>query len=651
MVISFIKFILFLLFFIYFPTKIILRLLKINIGDKLTEIGFIMTLGIVLITILSLLIRMTGLNFLVLWVIFAFPFLLILKFGQKVHTAKLGGHILQKHSFIILLIILLGIITQNLALFRGGLETSNGYLFPFMHDAMWNIALSAELFGHFPPENPSMSGVILKNNHYFYPLFLAVVRYITGINVFDLYFRLGPLLMSALFGLGLYSVSGIFTKNIFFRGLCVFLGYFSGNFSYLLPLFLGAGVDWKGNSFFADQPFDQINNPYSIMGFIIMLFSIYSVSKIFQKAKFNLGYSLSGGILIGALYGFKSFGGVAIIISLILTFLMQFIIFKEKSLLIITFISSIVFGSVFFFTTDPGSASLIWIPGWLLTQLVTDKDKVYLPHLADKEIFYQSIGNHIGILKIKFIEFCIYFFGNLGTRIMGVFYLIDVFFRKRTFRQKYITLFICTIILVSFSIPLLFNLRNSTFNIIQFTPYSLLLLAVLSGVALEGVYLYFLSINKKKAAILLILVYLILSLPVNVKNIADKMNSPKDIVTHKEMEALTFLKFKAMPEDIILIDPRQFENDAIYIPAISEHRVFLSSSGFAVQTGLLPQRRTREINEFFSTGDSDFLKINKISYIYLLKTGIYNQVSGMLEKINARVVFDNNQVIIWQIVS
>lgn len=651
MVISIIKFIFFTLFFLYFPTKIILRFLRINIADKLTETGFILTLGVVLFTILSILIRLTGLNFMVLWFLFVCAILFILKIGNKAYTHKSHDQISQNHSIIILFIILLGVISQNLALFRGGLQASSGYLFPFMHDAMWNIALSAEVFHHFPPENPAMSGVLLKNNHYFYPFFLAVVRYILGINVFDLYYRLGPILVSALFGLGLYTVSGIFTKNIFFRGLCVFLGYFSGNFSFFLPFFLGGGVDWKGNSFFADQPFDQINNPYSVMGFTIMLFSIYSVSKIFQEKKHSWGYSLSGGLLMGALYGFKSFGGVAIIISLILTFLIQFIIFKEKSLLIVIFISSIVFGSVFFFTTDPRSASLIWVPGWILTQLVTDKDKVYLPHLADKEIYYQSIGNHLGILKIKFIEFCIYFFGNLGTRIMGVFYLVYIFFCKRPPGQKYIIQFVGIVILISFSIPLFFNLRNSTFNIIQFTPYSLVLLAVLSGVALERVYLYFLGINKKNAAILLILVFLILSLPVNIKNIADKMNPPKDIVTHKEMEALTFLKYRAMPEDIVLIDPRQFENDAVYIPAISEHRVFLSSSGYAVQTGLLPQKRASEINEFFNTGSSDFLKINKISYIYLLKTGIYNQAAGMLKKLNARVVFDNSRVIIWQTAS
>src|SRR3990167_3923278 len=187
---------------------------------------------------------------------------------------------MSKPNILILLVLMIGIVAQNLVLFRGGWKVGSLYLFPSLHDTMWNIALAGELFHHFPPQNPAMAGILLKNNHYFYPFFLAVTRYLTGIHIFDLYYRFGPITVSLLFGFGLYAVSSILTKNTFFRALTIFLGYFSGNFAFFLPLFLGRNLDWKGNTFFSDQPFDQLVNPYSVFGFTLMLFGIYSLSKI-----------------------------------------------------------------------------------------------------------------------------------------------------------------------------------------------------------------------------------------------------------------------------------------------------------------------------------------------------------------------------------
>lgn len=650
LILSLLKFLIFLIFFLYIPSKIIFKFLKLKTEDKLVEVSLTLIFGIVLITLVSFAVRYIGISLSLLWAIFALSVLYLIfnlnlnRFTWSLKKIKLG-------TVLVLLVILVGVIGQNLVLFRGGWKVASGLVFPSLHDSMWNISLSSELFNHFPPQNPAMAGELLKNNHYFYPFFLSIVRYFSGIEIFDLYFRFGPILVSTLFGLGLYAVSSIYTKSIIFRGVAIFLGYFSGNFSYLLPFIFGTNFDWKGNTFFADQPFDQLINPYSVLGFTLMLFGIYCLSQIKESKKDSyLGYSIVGGLLLGSLYGFKSFGGVAVILSLGLTAFTAVTFYQKLYLLPITGVSFILFLFIFFFTTNPAKASLVWAPGWLLTQLMTDKDKLNLPQFADMESFYQSIGNRLGFLKIKTIELAIYFIGNLGTRVAGFIYILIKLLRKAKDPQKNSAfLFIAFITIISLSIPLFFNLKNSTFNIIQFTPYALVLLAIASTIFLEKFY-YFMYFNGKRVlGVILILIFIILSVPVNVKNVLEKLEMPKDMIINEEIEALNFLRKDTNIQDIVLINPESFSQDPIYIPAISERRVYLASLDYSLQTGLDPKSRLDEMNEFFKFGSREFLTKNNITYIYHMKINPSDTQVGFMTKLGLETVFQNNKVIIWRI--
>ncbi len=651
-IISIIKFILFILLFTYLPAKVFFHKLQIKSDDIYIDRGLSITFGITFLTLCTLFLKFMSISLSFLWIIPVFSIIYLLFFISD-FKKELKLFLKKKHTLaypVIISVILIGVISQNLVLFRGGMQVAGGLVFPSSHDTMWNIALSSELYHHFPPYNPAISTQPLKNNHYFYPMLLATARFLTGNNIFDLYFRFMPVVVSLLFGLAVYAVSSVFTKNLFFRVLAVFLGYFSGNFAYLVPLFMKKSFDWKGNTFFADQPFDQIINPYSVFGFALMLYGIYCLSQIIQaKKNFSWGYSIVGGLLFGILYGFKSFGGVIAIAALVVTTFLQFIFYRKLILLPITIFSLILFGLIFFLTTDPGSASLIWAPGWLLTQMMTDKDKLNLPHFADLEAFYSLSSNKIGLLKIKTIELLIYMIGNLGTRIVGLVFLLYILFITHVRERKYIMQFIGIIIFTSLTIPLFFNLKNSTFNVIQFTPYSLVLLALISVYFLEIIYKYFSIKGKKIIGVTMIVLFIILSIPVNVKNVIDKLEMPKDIISNEEISALNFLREKTKSSDTILIDPSQFSQETIYIPAISERRVYLASPGFAVQTGIDPTKQNQEVREFFKTGDRNFLDKNKISYIYLLKSNLGVEQMQPIQKASADSVFENSKVIIRKI--
>lgn len=539
-------------------------------------------------------------------------------------------------------VILIGIITQNIVMFRGGMRDGEYIRFPSMHDTMWNIALTGELTQRFPPQHPGMSGERLMNNHYFYPLILAITHNLTGISLVDLYFRIGPVIVSLLFGLSLYLVSTLFTPIPFFQALTVFLGYFSGNLSYILPLFYGSSFNWQGNTFLADQPFDQLINPYSVLGFAFMLFSFYLADKIISdRGGLHLKKVVLFPLISGSLYGFKSFGGIILVLSLTVTSLL--FAWKYPKMLIFTCLTLLIFLPVFFLITEPSIAGLRFAPGWLLTEVMVKKDGLNLPGYAQVEDYYLQIHNLAGIFKIKMMELAVYLTGNLGVRVLGMVMLISLVWQKKSF----VTVYMFLAVMFSISIPLLFNLGANAHNIVQFTPYSLVILALLSGVFLEKIYHYIRLRKNNTAGLLVIFITVILSIPVNIKNIYTKLAVPNDKISIEEMKALDYIKNKSDKNSIILINPAQFTEDPIYVSALGERRVYLASENYARQTNRDPNPRLKLIEELFA-GEPLVPNDNispDISYIYL-RQPVKGIILDKLAKSGWIIKFENSQSII-----
>lgn len=616
MIVSLILFLSFLLFFLYFPAKAILSgIFKISFTDPVIDISLNTVFGFAVLILAMAIFELIGLPKLIIYIFPVFPLVYISKFRKfpKIHFSRPG--------LMVLFIILSFSLIQAFPLFYGGMETDQGLSFISVHDNLWNISIINNLNKNFPPEHPSLSGSLLKNHHYFFLYFLALVGRVTKIGVFDLYFRLGPVFASFLFAAGLYLVSTLFTKNIAFRVLNIFLGVFSGNFAYLIPVFLPSVKDWRGNLLFADQPFDQIFNPYTIMGYAVFLTVIFCIQNYIVGSKISSGWLILTSIFIGISFGIKSFGAVILLSSLFILLPVSLIFKKFRKIILLSFLSIIIFLPVFFLISKPGTVSMIFIPGWILTEMMVGKDKLNLPLFADKENYYLSINNYLGLIKIKLIELSLYIVGNLGVRLLGLFYLFKLLMVKEIRDRKFLYFFIFILTVVSLAIPLLFNLSVSPYNIIQFTPYSLILLALFTAFFMESV--FYLAFKKKMIIIgyILIISVIILAVPVNIKNILSKINPSGDIVDKSEVEILEYIAKSKRQNKLILIDPAMFTKSPIYIPALSNSPVFVADPGYVKQTGYDPEPRLIEIRQFFSGNmeDSEYIKKNNIAYIYLLK--------------------------------
>lgn len=630
------------------PSWIIFDNNKKDKEEFIVYLALTLASGIVLNVIVFLFLKIIGLNMLFMWSIPIISLIYIIIYKRKYSEEILLFKKIKLYpALLYLTFIIFGITVQVMVLIHGGTKISDGIFLPGDNDALWNLALVKEIYFHYPFQNPLYAGQDLKNYHYFYHLFLASIHSVTKIDFLDLYYRGGPILMSFLFGLSIYSVSSIFVKNRMFRILSIFLGYFSGNFAYILPLFLGRDFNWRFNSFFSDQPLDQIINTQSLVGYCMFLISAYLIYK-YSKKENNKGYSnlVITVLVISFAFAFKSFSGLIITVSLSLLTISYFLIWKSRLFIPLLLFSVLTFLPLYFYLTETNVVSFHWAPGWILTETITNSDKLNRPEFAQIEAYYNSIGNFLGLLKIKTIEFIIYFFGNLGMRIIGLVYLIWLVIKRDNVSKNPVLMYLIFAFLVSFSIPVLFNLGGTAHNITQFTPYALLISTIFSVAVTEKIYFYFTKRHKRVLGIICVICVIALTIPVTVKELNGRFILPKATISQSEMEGLDFIKKNTNIDEIILTNPKQFGKlDARYVSALSERRIFFTPNSVTNWSGNADNSRAVITNNFFSPGKKspDILRKNNISYIYLIREELNPK------EIILPIVFKNNEVTIYKL--
>lgn len=646
MITEVILFIAFISAFIALPGYVLLHYLRIQDRNVLILFSLSTGIGIVVFTFLSLLIRVTQLPWDFLW---------ILPLGTWVYTTRHRLSLnkneiwssLSKISIPLVIIFCLAIL-QSLNLLKGGIRTKSDLLVASPHDSMWNIAITEELTHSVLPQHPGFAGELLKNNHFYYPLFLAGIKEITHLPTLNIYYNFTPLLVALLFGTSIYCVTTVFFASEKYSPLVLIFGYLAGSVSYLVPLVKKQALNWQGNTFFADQPFDQLTNPYTVLGFAYILLAVYALARA-TRSQFDQKWLTATAILIGPLYGFKSFGGVIGSIAFVATCL--FLVFKLKSIkqIILPFtLFLLMFIPTVFITSDLGKTSLTWIPGWLLIQMMASSEKLNYPKFEEIITAYRNAGFMKGLFLQYSLALGIYLIGNLGIRILGLLYGLYATFktvRKGLTLQNTSGIFMLITITLGLLIPLLFNMRGSPFNIIQFTPYALLLLIFPTVKALENISIL---MSKKHLHVvltgLMLAFFLLASLPTSLKNILEKINASPNKIPLEEVNALEYIKKTTPLDSVLLINPKP-QLDQIYIPALSARRVYYVNN-FAEQTLLDASERKEKIHSFFTEADLNLLNELPVDYILLEKKNDL-QTIDILRKAST-LVFENERYVIFK---
>ena len=485
-----ILFLLFLFSYIYLPGKFLANKLKLELKSP-EDLFFPFGFGLLIFTFIAYIFSWVKLEVLIPVSIFAIDYLAIK--SAKWKPAKID----KKHLKPFYLILFLSLVFSLSMLVVGRFGDSIIY----RRDDTWHLALINELKANFPPNNPGISGVPLRGYHFFYNFIVAKVSNIFLISPISLHFRYFPLLISLMWGIGVYSVMFYWGKKISTGLWAVFLTMFGGSFAFIFTLQGHHGFGWDSGLGMQQSAFTLINPPLGISIVIILtaLFAIFKYLSIREK-KWLIPFVLS----VGLISMFKVYAGIVLVGATGLLSVFEF--FRKRYLLMGALLPISILFLLTYWIFAGGAGYLIYFPLWAPHSLL----RSFPWYGFDEKMYtYSKQGVIRGVLETELYGISLFIFGNMGTRLVGILLLPILFLKKRR-APSLLALFVLAAALISLLVPLLFIQSGKVFEIIQMTQYFLFFCSLFAALGFST--LFNLRFNKLLKAIL-IAVILLVTLP------------------------------------------------------------------------------------------------------------------------------------------
>src|SRR4030042_6029488 len=238
---QFIIFILAVILAFFIPGRLALLPLKRSFFEQIV-IGS--SIGIVLWALQGYIFGLLGIR----WASFfylAFCFILWIYLYKK-YFIKLRIHFPNQIDILSFLIIIGGSILSLSAVWFMGVRQSNGLFFCCrgVPDAIYHLSLTNQLINNFPPYEPGMSGVLVKNYHYLSNLAVADLSRVFKLDFVRVQFQFMSLFLTLLLGASAFVLANILKLSVSFAIWLAIFFYGSGDILYLLFLLRGKGLNF-----------------------------------------------------------------------------------------------------------------------------------------------------------------------------------------------------------------------------------------------------------------------------------------------------------------------------------------------------------------------------------------------------------------------
>ena len=560
-------------------------------------------------------------------------------------------------KFILALLILTGVIFQNPAMIKTGgtYDSGVGYWGPLARDGVWHEALVGQILRSFPPDNPGLAGLKLTNYHYFYDLSVAGATLITGIAPSFFIYRFFPIVFSVLLGLLTYLLAWRLFKSKLVSLLAVFFAYFGSSFGWIVE-YIKRGSIWAGESaFWANQPVSMnLNPPFAIS--LVLLIGIILMFLRYQKTRSKVLFFVLS-LLSGTLIGFKVYAGILVLFALAALSIEAILVKKNFDLLKLFGLSLIISAFVFLPQASLGRGLIEFKPLWLIDSMIDAGDRVGIPNFTARRFAYLNSDKWLHLFLLETLSFLMFVAGNLGTRVLGVFWAFKIW-KKELFKLGDFC-FIFWMSLAAFLLPILFIQKGNTWNTIQFFYYFLYFSSLFTAYALGQIY----EKLPKAASVIIIGVVLVITPISSIATFRSWLYpNPPAKLTKGELAGLEFLK--EQEDGVVLKHPfdpdlrGKFEDpyplavyaDNAYVSAYSGKPVFIEDVEQQIVLGSDYKPRLENAERFFIeknlSWSNDFLKENNIKYVYLPE--IYFLPIAEQEYI-MRKIFENEEVNIYRV--
>lgn len=552
-------------------------------------------------------------------------------------------------------LILLGTIAWSLTMVKSGIVYSYGMGFwgPNGHDGVWHIALSKGLVkGSW--QMPIFAGEAIKNYHIGFDLILAVLHKLTFIPVNVLYFQILPPILALFIGIYSYKFILAWTKDKAKAFWGTFFVYFGGSWGWIVNLVRGQEIAGE-SMFWSQQSISTLINPPFTLSLVLILSGLYYLLKGLEEKRKN--YLVLATFLFGVLVQIKVYAGILILFALFTSGIWN--LWKKKGLALFKVFTGSLLLSILLFspTTEEVGRVLLFKPFWFLETMMGFTDRLGWAKFGEAMVNYKLAGNWIKGISAYLIAFLMFWFGNLGSRVIK-----EPFFFRHIKNIKVLSSFeviAYTVIGAGVLIPTFFVQSGTYWNTIQFMYYSLMFVGILAGISFVDLVRRLNTSKLQNRIVELILIVLTIPTSLGVLFYHYLPSRPPAMISKAELEALDFLS--KQPEGIVLTQP--FDKDkalaaidkpprplylyesTAYVSAFSGKPVFLEDEVNLEITGYDWRVRKVEVEKFFENPDLTILKKHRINYLYYVKDNINNAIYDM----GLSNIFENDQIVIYRI--
>jgi len=571
------------------------------------------TLGIILWSIVGFVTGYIGLRMLMYPYLFL-TFVIWLKLNfRSISNFNLKG---VKVDILSAVIVVVGTTLNLSAVWYMGVYGPEGLFFCCrgVPDAIYHLSLTDQIIKNFPPFEPGMTGMLVKNYHFLSNLVVADLSRVFAVDFISLQFRYMNLLLAILLGSSAFVLGNLLKLKILFsRMLAIFL-YGSGDIIYLLLFLRGKGFDFSVT--IVDDATKLLAGPPRAFS-IVVFFSALGLLILWIKKK-DLYLGILAGLMMGVLVGFKIYTGIFAVIGFAAVGI--YYLAKREFRMLIPPICSALVALTYFVIVNRDAGALNFSGLWRFENFILHS-KLLISKLEYLRFESLMAENYLVVFLFELLFVLTYFLFLFGTINLG--WLQN----KKSLKLLPLPLniFLINGIILSVIFGSLFVQATGGANTIQFLISAFLIGSIYASLS---VYYWVCKIRRKIIKGAIIFLILLFTLPRAVHEIWQNFTFIEAkqgvMVNNEQLEALRYIAQKTPADSTILLEPWIAEEEQfIYFAFLANRPLFLASAGVLRDHGQETRERKEINNTIFNSSDGklvgDLLDNNKIDYVYVPK--------------------------------
>jgi hypothetical protein len=547
-----------------------------------------------------------------------------------------------RSTVILLFLCSLGVAAQLTVTWFAGTQFKDGlyYCCGDTRDNILHIAYVNQIVHNFPPTEPGLQGVTVRNYHYWGHIAVAELIRVFHLPLVNTTMQYIPLLLSILYGcLGIMFGRLLKLKQSFMLWLVFFL-YFAGDSVYLTIFILRRILSFDISIISPATNF-LVNYPMAFS--LIVFLGGLNIFVIWIKDR-KIYTAFLAVFILASVVGFKVNTAVASMSGLLIT--AGYLGLKKNFQLVLPSVIAVLISFIIYAPVNIGAGGLFYSGFWRVENWVVQP----IFNLSRYELARQVYQNHNNWLKVLLYDllFTVFYFLSFGTVLLGFMQ------SKKSLRlfPSELHIFLISGILSCAIIGLFFLQNPGGANSIFFLITAYVIALFYAALACS----YWLNVKRSKLFIIVAIIIIILTIPESIQSVVKNITSIKNhigyIINNEEVKAFNFLRNTTSKNAIVLVEPTTgLNSESPYVGAYTGRPMFLSNTGNELITHGIPfGAQAQSVNIIFSSTDEGRIREelikNRIKYIYMdsNKNFASDKVNGFLD-----MVFSNNTIKIYEV--